>query len=38
MTLFKNDADSKDASSDGEKEKNQAFYGIDVILKPNLSQ
>ena len=35
MTLFKNETDSKDVSSDGEKDKNQTFYGIDIILKPN---
>lgn len=38
MTIFKNDIESKDVSSDGEKEKNQTFYGIDVILKPNFSK
>lgn len=36
--MFKNDIEPKDASSDGEKEKNQTFYGIDVILKPNFSK
>ena len=38
MTFLKNETDSKDTSSDGEKEKNQTFYAIDVILKPNFSK